>query len=100
MHQQSDSATPSNPFPPQQAYLAIELPPADGAEKRRLLALRRHVQAHTHTTDLRGLAGAVKKFLGPGYEVGCSSAHIWVLRAGEAQRLAIVADRLTTAYRD
>ncbi|MBF9144485.1 hypothetical protein [Hymenobacter properus] len=100
MHQQTNSATPSNPFPPQQAYLAIELQPADGAEKRRLLALRRHVQAHTHTTDLRGLTGAVKKFLGPGYEVGCGSAHIWVQRAGEPQRLAIVADRLTTAYRD
>ncbi|MBD2769413.1 hypothetical protein IC235_16105 [Hymenobacter sp. BT664] len=46
MHQRTDSATPSNPFPPQQAYLAIELPPADRAEKRRLLVLRRHVQAH------------------------------------------------------
>ncbi|MCC3155522.1 hypothetical protein Q3A66_16070 [Hymenobacter sp. BT770] len=90
----------ANPFPPQQAYLAIEQKPADAAEKRRLEALRRHVQAHSHTVDLRGLAGAVKKLLGAGYEVGCGSAHVWVLRAGETERLAIVADRLTTAYRD
>ena len=89
-----------DPFPPQQAYLAIELQPSDAAEKRRLVALRRHVQAHTHTTDLRELAGAVKKLLGAGYDVGRGSAHIWVLRAGETTRLAIVADRLTTAYRD
>ncbi|MCC3160178.1 hypothetical protein LJ737_23280 [Hymenobacter sp. 15J16-1T3B] len=100
MPQQPNSAALSNPFPPQQAYLAIEQQPVNAAEQRRLLALRRHVQAHTHTTDLRGLAGAVKKLLGPGYEVGCGSAHIWVQRAGEQQRLAVVADRLTTAYRD
>jgi hypothetical protein len=100
MTQSLKSAPLANPFPPQQAYLAIEQKPADAAEKRRLEALRRHVQAHTHTTDLRGLAGAVKKLLGPGYEVGCGSAHVWVLRAGQSERLAIVADRLTTAYRD
>ncbi|GAA4389096.1 hypothetical protein [Hymenobacter koreensis] len=98
---QSPKAVPlADPFPPQHAYLAIEQKPADAAEKRRMEAVRRHVQAHTHTTHLRGLAGAVKKLLGAGYEVGCGSAHIWVLRAGETQRLAIVADRLTTAYRD
>jgi hypothetical protein len=90
----------ADPFPAQQAYIAIELKPRDAAEKRRLQAVRQHVLAHTHTTDLRGLAGAVKKLLGPGYEVGCGSAHIWVRRDGEQQRLAIVADRLTTAYRD
>lgn len=100
MTQSLKSAPLANPFPPQQAYLAIERKPADTAEKRRLEALRRHVQAHTHTTDLRGLAGAVKKLLGAGYEVGCGSAHVWVLRVGESERLAIVADRLTTAYRD
>jgi hypothetical protein len=94
------SAPLANPFPPQQAYLAIEQKAADAAEKRRLEALRRHVQAHTHTADLRGLAGAVKKLLGTSYEVGSGSAHVWVLRVGETERLAIVADRLTTAYRD
>jgi len=98
---QMPKATPLlDPFPPQQAYLAIEQQPASAAEKRALLAVRRHVQAHTHTTDLRELVGAVKKLLGTGYAVGCGTAHVWVLRVGEQQRLAIVADRLTTAYRD
>lgn len=87
-------------FPAQQAYLAIELPPASAAEKRHLAQVRRYVLAHTHTPDLRELAGAVKKLLGSAYEVGCGSAHIWVKRTGEPERLAIIADRLTTAYRD
>lgn len=42
----------------------------------------------------------MKKLLGAGYEVGCGSAHIWMQRPGDTTRLAIVADRLTTAYRD
>ena len=42
----------------------------------------------------------MKKLLGAGYEVSCGSAHVWVLRTGETKHLAIVADRLTTAYRD
>jgi len=100
MNQYLKSIPLADPFPRQQAYLAIELKPADAAELRRLQALRRHVQAHSHTTDLRELAGAVRKLLGAGYGVGCGSAHIWVVRAGKAERLAIVADRLTTAYRD
>ncbi|RSK38927.1 hypothetical protein [Hymenobacter perfusus] len=100
MNQPPKSIPVTDPFPPQQAYLAIELKPLDAAEKRSLQALRRHVLAHTHTTDLRELAGAVKKLLGSGYEVGCGSAHIWIRRAGDTERLAIVADRLTTAYRD
>lgn len=100
MNQYLKSIPLADPFPRQQAYLAIELKPVDTTELRRLQALRRHVQAHSHTTDLRGLAGAVKKLLGAGYEVGCGGAHIWVMRTGEAERLAIVADRLSTAYRD
>ncbi len=87
-------------FPAQQAYLAVEQPPADAAEKRRLAQVRRYVLANTHTRDLRELAGAVKKLLGPAYEIGCGSAHIWARRPGDPARLAIIADRLTTAYRD
>lgn len=87
-------------FPAQQAYLAVECVPADTAEKRRLAQVRRYVLAHTHTQDLRELAGAVKELLGPAYAVGCGSAHIWVKRPGDPERLAIVADRLTTGYRD
>ena len=87
-------------FPAQQAYLAVELPPASAAEKRCLAQVRRYVLAHAHTPDLRELAGAVKKLLGAAYDVGCGSAHIWVKRAGDPERLAIIADRLTTIYRD
>ncbi|MBC6700203.1 hypothetical protein [Hymenobacter sp. BT190] len=100
MSQHLKSTPLTDPFSPQQAYLAIELKPIDATERRRLQALRKYVLAHTHTTDLRGLAGAVKKLLSTGYEVGCGSTHIWIKRAGDTARLAIVADRLTTAYRD
>ena len=84
----------------QEAYLAIEQQPADEAEKERLLALRKHVAGHTHQADLRNLAADVREMMGEGYQVGCGSAHIWMKRDGQAERLAIVADRLTTAYRD
>ncbi|MBW3127213.1 hypothetical protein [Hymenobacter profundi] len=85
---------------PQQAYLTIELPPADEAEAARLEHLRRHVQEHTHQVDLRELAPAVRELMGSGYQVGCGSSHIWVLRPGSPARLLIIADQLTTAYRD
>ncbi|WP_156126576.1 hypothetical protein [Hymenobacter sp. DG25B] len=38
--------------------------------------------------------------LGPGYQVHCGSSHIWIKRDDQPERLAIVADRYTTAYRD
>jgi hypothetical protein len=85
---------------PQQAYLTIELPPADEAEAARLQQLRRHVQNHAHQVDLRELAPAVRELMGSGYRVGCGSSHIWVLRLGSPARLAIIADQLTTAYRE
>lgn len=85
---------------PQQAYLAIELLPADEVETARLELLRRHVQDHTHQVDLRELAPSVREVMGPDYQVGCGSSHIWLLRTGTPARLAIIADRLTTAYSD
>ena len=93
-------------FPAQEAYLAIELKPQDKAEKQRLLHLRSYVQAHAHQADLRDLAPAVQELMGTGYQVGCSSSHVWLKRLVGAnepcapERLAIVADRLTTAFRD
>lgn len=66
----------------QQAYLAIELPPADEAETVRLEHLRRHVQDHARQVDLRELAPAVREVMGTGYHVGCGSSHIWLLRTG------------------
>lgn len=84
----------------QEAYLAIEVQPADDSEKERLLALRKHVAAHTHQADLRNLAPDVREMMGAGYQVGCGTCHIWLKREGQAERLAVVADRLTTSYRD
>ena len=85
---------------PQQAYLAIEVQPADEAEQQRLQLVRTHVQAHTDQADLRNLAPDVRKLMGEGYQVACGSSHIWIKREDQSERLAVVADRLTTAYRD
>lgn len=85
---------------PQEAYLAIEVQPADEAENERLMHVRKYVQAHTHQADLRALAPFVRELMGEGYQVVCGSSHIWLKREGQPERLAVVADRLTTAYRD
>jgi hypothetical protein len=84
----------------QVAYLAIEIQPADEAEKERLMAVRKYVQAHTRQDDLRALAPYIRELMGEGYQVVCGSSHIWLKRKGTSERLAIVADRLNTAYRD
>ena len=95
----STAVTPPHDAP-QQAYLAIELPLADEVETARLELLRRHVQDHSHQVDLRELAPSVRDVMGPGYQVGCGGSHIWLRRTGNPARLAIIADRLTTAYSD
>ncbi|GAB3725433.1 hypothetical protein GCM10027594_06880 [Hymenobacter agri] len=84
----------------QEAYLAIEIQPADAAEKERLMAVRKYVQAHTRQDDLRALAPYIRGLMGEGYQVVCGSSHIWLKREGTPERLAIVANRLNTAYRD
>ena len=97
----SNQSTRFSPeFAPQQAYLAIEVEPADDTEKERLLSVRKYVQAHTHQADLRALAPFVRELMGEGYQVVCGSSHIWMKREGQPERLAVVADQLTTAYRD
>ncbi|GAA3979821.1 hypothetical protein [Hymenobacter antarcticus] len=100
-------ATSSAPtWAAQEAYLAIEQKPRDEAEKRLLEQARAYVQAHTHQADLRDLAPALRELMGAGYLVGGGGSHVWMKRAQGAgdqaapERLAIVADRLTTAYRD
>ncbi len=93
-------------FPVQEAYLAIEQEPHDQAETHLLAQVRAYVQAHPHQADLRDLAPAVQELMGAGYQVGSGGSHVWIKRAqGDAgtaapERLAIVADRLTTAFRD
>lgn len=93
------SLSAPNPFPPQEPYLAIELAPRDQAEQACLHQVHAVVQAQRVTSDLRSLAAEVRRLLGAGYLVGSGTAHIWVLREGESQRLAIIADALTTSYK-
>ena len=87
-------------FAPQLAYLAVEQQPADAAEAQRLEELRQLIEAAPDTTDLRRFAEAARQLLGPGYQVHCGSSHIWIKRDDQPERLAIVADRYTTAYRE
>ena len=87
-------------FAPQLAYLAVEQQPADSAEAQRLEQLRQLIEAAPDTTDLRGFAEAARQLLGPGYQVHCGSSHVWIKREDQPGRLAIVADRYTTAYRE
>lgn len=90
----------------QEAYLAIEQKPRDKAEKRLLEQARAYVRANAHKGDLRNLAPALRKLMGEGYQVGSGSSHTWIKRVqgdGETsapERLAVVADRNTTAFRD
>ena len=106
---QTPNYSPMNTVPAtaaQEAYMAIEEKPRDRAEKRLLEQARAYVQAHAHQADLRDLAPAVRELMGAGYQVGSGGSHVWIKRApaGSAPaappRLAIIADRLTTAYRD
>jgi len=98
---------PSAPiYPTQQAYLAVEQKPRDEHENRLIEQVRQYVQAHSYQADLRELAPIVQLLLGTTYQVGSGGAHVWIVRRPEegkqrpAERLAIVADQLTTAYRD
>ena len=87
-------------FAPQLAYLAIEQQPADDAEAQRLEQLRQLIEAAPDTADLREFAEDARQLLGPGYQVHCGSSHVWIKRDDQPERLAIVADRYTTAYRE
>ncbi|WP_089334181.1 hypothetical protein [Hymenobacter mucosus] len=106
MNQPSQSYPNATGFPAQETYLAIEQKPRDKAEKIRLVKLRQYVQSHAHQADLRSLAPSVRELMGPGYQIGCGSSHIWILPLADSaslpapERLAIVADRLMTAFRD
>lgn len=100
MFKTANFGTSAPTFAAQEAYLAIEQQPRDEAEKTLLGQLRQHLAEHTHQDDLRDLAPVVRELMGAGYQVGCGGSHIWILRDADAERLAVVADRLTTAYRD
>ena len=75
--------------PPQ---LLIEQPPHDEAEAALLAQLPEVLVAvGPLPDDLRDLAPAVRAlFPAPAYLVGCGSAHIWLHRAADPQRLALI----------
>lgn len=87
-------------FAPQSAYLAVEQQPADETEARRLTQLRQLIQAAPEVSDLRDFAGQAREVMGEGYTVLSGSNHVWLKRDNQAGRLAIIADRYTTRYRD
>ena len=74
--------------PPQ---LLIEEPPRDDAEAARLAQLTDLVATADPLPDLRDLAPAVRQlFPEPTYLVGCGSSHIWLHRATDPHRLALI----------
>ena len=78
-----------NPADPPQ--LLIEQPPHDAAEAACLAQLTNLVATTNPLPDLRDLAPAVRQlFPEPAYLVGCGSAHIWLHRAADPQRLALI----------
>lgn len=50
--------------------------------------------------DLREFAGPAREVMGKGYLVRSGSNHVWLKPDDQAERLAIIADRNTTRYRD
>jgi hypothetical protein len=87
-------------FAPQLAYLAVEQQPVDSNEAQRLEQLRQLIETAPDTADLREFAEAARQLLGAGYRVHCGSSHVWIKRDDQPERLAIVADRYSTAYRE
>ncbi|HEX8425706.1 hypothetical protein [Hymenobacter sp.] len=79
------------PCPTESPQLLIELLPIDEAEASRLDQLAYLLDTTEPLRDLRDLAPAVRNlFPAPAYEVGCGSAHIWLLRTTDHQRLALI----------
>ena len=78
-----------NPADPPQ--LLIEQPPHDAVEAACLAQLTNLVAITVPLPDLRDLAPAVRRlFPEPAYRVGCGGAHIWLARANDPQRLALI----------
>ena len=72
-------------------WLHLEQPARDEAEAAQLTKLTQLVTTATPPPDLRDLAPAVRQlFPEPAYLVGCGSSHIWLHRAADPQRLALI----------
>ncbi len=79
------------PTPAEPPQLLVELLPANEAEASQLNQLAYLLDTTEPPPDLRDLAPAVRAlFPAPAYEVGCGSAHIWLHRTTNHQRLALI----------
>lgn len=79
------------PDPPVRPQLTVEQPPHNEAEAARLTQLAQLIEAADPLPDLRDLATAIQQLLPPpAYLTGCGGAHIWVHRAADPHRLALI----------
>lgn len=77
--------------PTESLQLTLEQPGQDDAEAAALARLAELLAAADPLPDLRDLAPQVRRlFPAPAYLVGCGSAHIWLHRAQDPERLAII----------
>ena len=71
--------------------LSLEQPARDDAEVALLAQLAELLTAADPLPDLRDFAPQVRQlFPEPAYLVGCGSAHIWLHRAADSNRLALI----------
>ena len=71
--------------------LSLEQPARDDAEAALLAQLAELLTDAYLLPDLRDLAPQVRQlFPEPAYLVGCGSSHIWLHRAADPQRLALI----------
>jgi hypothetical protein len=71
--------------------LTLEQPARDDAEAALLAQLAEFLTSADPLPDLRDLAPQVRQFFPePAYLVGCGSAHIWLHRTADPQRLALI----------
>jgi hypothetical protein len=83
------------PFPMNQTIelpqLTLEQPARDEAEAAMLAQLAEFLANADPLPDLRDFAPKVRQlFPEPAYLVGCGSAHIWLHRAADPNRLALI----------
>ena len=72
-------------------HLRTEQPPHDEAEAAQLAQLRELLANTDPLPDLRDFAPTVRQlFPKPAYLVGCGSSHIWLHRAADPHRLALI----------
>ena len=71
--------------------LSLEQPARDDAEATLLAQLAELLTAADPLPDLRDFAPQVRQlFPEPAYLVGCGSAHIWLHRAADPNRLVLI----------